>query len=101
MTNANAPVADAAANSTEEWTPIYSRWRHGGWIVHNVQYPGGACGCVSNNYVDKKWRIVCDSRRKGLNEPGDFTFPSRDAAARAERELVTLLHAQQTANAAS
>jgi hypothetical protein len=59
----------------------YTPWRHGGWYVHGVRYPGGACGCVSRNYVDKKWRIVCDSR------PGDITYPSRDAAARAEREV--------------
>ena len=80
-----------------DWTPIYSRWRHGGWYVDNIRYPSGGCGCVSNNYDDKKWRIACDSRRRGLNEPGDYTFPSRDAAARAERELVAALTAQQAA----
>lgn len=73
------------------FTPIYSKWRHGGWYVHNVQYPEGGCGCVSNNYVDKKWRIACDSRRNKLGEPGDFTFKSRDAAARAEHALVNAL----------
>ena len=62
-----------------EWTPQFSRWRHGGWYVNNVTYPSGAVGCVSNNYEDKKWRIVCD--------PSETTFPSRDAAARAERVL--------------
>lgn len=70
-----------------EWTPVYDVWRHGGWYVHNVTHPNGGCGCVSSNYEDKKWRIVCDPRRLNLNEPGDFTFPSRDAAARAELEL--------------
>ena len=62
----------------------YSRWRHGGWYVSDVRYPSGACGCVSNNYPDKKWRIVCDERRLALNAPGDVTFHSREAAARAE-----------------
>lgn len=66
----------------------YSRWRHGGWYVHDVRYPSGACGCVSNNYPDKKWRIACDDRRKELGGEGDFTFATRDAAARAELELV-------------
>lgn len=75
------PIADA-------WEPSFSRWRHGGWYVHNIRYPNGGCGCVSNNYPDKKWRIACDNRRNALGEEGDFTFPSRDAAARAERELV-------------
>lgn len=65
----------------EEWTPTYSPWRHGGWYVNNVRYPSGAVGCVSRNYPDKKWRIVCDDR------PGDHTYASRDAAARAERVL--------------
>jgi len=65
----------------------YSRWRHGGWYVNGVRYASGACGCVSNNYPDKKWRIVCDDRRQGLNEPGDVTFRSREEAARAEQVL--------------
>lgn len=60
----------------------YSRWRHGGWYVHNVRYPSGAIGCVSNNYADKKWRIACDSR-----DPQP-TFRTRDEAARAEWHLV-------------
>src|SRR5207249_575694 len=62
--------------------PVYSRWRHGGWYVHNVRYPSGACGCVSRNYPDGKWRIVCDER-----DPRP-TYPSRDAAALAELELI-------------
>ncbi|MDK9702409.1 MAG: hypothetical protein OEL20_04665 [Sulfuritalea sp.] len=66
----------------QEWTPSYSPWRHGGWYVNNVKYPNGACGCVSSNYPDKKWRIACDGR------PNDYTFPTRDAAAKAELELV-------------
>lgn len=61
------------------WTPEYESWRHGGWYVTNVYWPEGGCGCVSNNYPDRKWRIVC--------EYSGTTFPSRDAAARAERVL--------------
>lgn len=59
----------------------YRRWRHGGWYVNNVRYPSGAVGCVSRNYADRKWRIVCDER------PDPPTFRSRDEAARAERDL--------------
>lgn len=75
-------------NDASEFKPTYSAWRHGGWYVTNIQRPGGAMGCVSNNYQDGKWRIVCDDRRIDLNAPGDFTFPTRDAAARAEYDLV-------------
>lgn len=74
-----------------DWKPRYERWRHGGWYVGGIYYPNGGCGCVSNNYPDKKWRIACDPRRFDLNEPGDFTFPTRDAAARAELELLLSL----------
>ncbi len=62
------------------WQPQFSRWRHGGWYVENVHYPH-AVGCVSRNYPDRKWRIVCDKRE------GDHVYPTRDAAARAEREI--------------
>lgn len=41
----------------------YSRWRHGGWYVIGIRDPNGACGCVSNKYLDKKWRIACDDRK--------------------------------------
>jgi hypothetical protein len=88
------PHAKAANSKTQNWQPIFSRWRHGGWYVHNVNYPSGAIGCVSNNYVDHKWRIVCDPRRTDLNVEGDFTFTTRDAAARAERELVDAMSSQ-------
>lgn len=81
-------------NNSKPWTPDYSRWRHGGWYVHNVRYPSGAVGCVSRNYPDRKWRIVCDERRKGLGEPGDITFSDRNSAARAELELVSALTAK-------
>lgn len=65
----------------------YEKWRHGGWTVTGVRYPSGACGCVSSNYKDGKWRIVCDDRRVALGEDGDFTFPTREKAARAEQAL--------------
>lgn len=66
------------------WVPEYSKWRHGGWYVTNVRYPGGATGCVSNNYADRKWRIVCGE----IHVP----FPSRDAAARAEYAITLQLY---------
>jgi len=65
------------------WTPEYRSWRHGGWYVTNVRYPQGGCGCVSRNYSDKKWRIVC-------GRPHEETFASRDDAARAERAITLL-----------
>jgi hypothetical protein len=49
--------------------------------VDNLRYPSGAVGCVSRNYPDKKWRIVCADQ-------DDVTYASRDAAARAERRMV-------------
>ena len=67
----------------------YSRWRHGGWYVHNVRYPSGAVGCVSRNYADRKWRIACDPR-PFEQQP---TFKCRDDAARAEWELARSLEA--------
>lgn len=79
------------------WQPSYERWRHGGWYVGGAYYPDedgelkGGTGCISNNYVDKKWRIVDDVRRDDLGEPGDFTFPNRDAAARAQLEYCLML----------
>lgn len=71
--------------------PRYSKWRHGGWYVHGVPYPTGCSGCVSNKYPDKKWRIVCDYRRKDIGGEGDFTYPSRDDAAKAEYALAIQL----------
>lgn len=82
------------AQSTERtpvFSPVFSRWRHGGWYVSNVIYPTGACGCVSNNFPDRKWRIVCDDRRKELGGEGDITYPSRHAAAVAEHLIATAL----------
>lgn len=69
MTLNTEPAAD--------WTPIFNPWRHGGWYVSNVRYPSGAVGCVSRNYPDRKWRVVCSGE--------SATYPTRDAAARAER----------------
>ena len=65
------------------WTPSYNKWRHGGWYV-NVSYPSGAVGCVSNNYPDRKWRIVCDPRPDAHEK---HIYRSRAEAAQAEREL--------------
>lgn len=72
-----------------DWTPMYERWRHGGWYVTNLHYPSGAVGCVSRNYPDHKWRIACDPRPDGYAH----TYPNRDAAARAEYALVQQLKA--------
>lgn len=70
----------ASAAASPDWTPRYEPWRHGGWYVMNLRYPSGACGCVSRNYPDKKWRIVCAGQ-------DEITYANRDSAARAEREL--------------
>lgn len=80
------------------WEPAFTRWRHGGWYVSNVHHLGGACGCVSNNYPDKKWRIVDDPRRNELGAAGDFTFPSRHEAAVAEYEMATAEIAEELRN---
>jgi hypothetical protein len=77
--------------NTPPETFTYDAWRHGGWYVLEVRYPSGAVGCVSRNYTDRKWRIACDPRPGAY--PGgenDFTYPNRDAAARAEWELAEL-----------
>ena len=58
--------------------PMASR----GLVRHNVRYPSGAVGCVSNNYPDRKWRIVCG--------PHDLTFSTRGDAAKAERIFASL-----------
>lgn len=84
----NATLAEARAAAAEHapgdnWVPEYSPWRHGGWYVDNVSYPSKAIGCVSRNYADKQWRIVCDTRPFETAP----TFPSRDDAARAEFAL--------------
>lgn len=71
---------------SEQWIPQYEAWRHGGWYVMNTRYPSGAVGCVSRNYSDRKWRIVCDDNA-GPGEPGDITFKTRDDAARAEHAV--------------
>lgn len=73
--------------SVRGWTPTYAPWRHGGYYVTNVRYPSGACGCVSNNYADRKWRIVTENTGPGAE--GDRTFRTRDDAARAELERAT------------
>ena len=66
----------------------YARWRHGGWYVEDVIYPSGAVGCVSRNYLDRKWRIACDDRPDAYEL---FTYPNRTAAADAEAAIVAAL----------
>jgi len=75
---------------TDRTLPLdYSPWRNGGWYVGNVRYPNGAVGCVSRNYPDKRWRIACDERQ------GDYTYRTRDAAARAEQVLALSQYTDQ------
>lgn len=79
------------------WQPAYARRSDGDWQVTNLRYPGGGTARVSNRYPDRKWRIVNDKRRTAINAPGDFTYPTRDAAARAERECLLRASAPATA----
>lgn len=51
--------------------------------MSEVRYPSGACGCVSRNYRDRKWRIACDPREFETAP----TFKNRDEAALAEWNL--------------
>lgn len=76
------------SQNAADWAPHFESWRHGGWYVTNLAYPSGACGCVSRNYADKKWRIACDPR------PFDQqpTFKSRVEAAHGERDLINSLY---------
>ncbi len=100
MTNVQSKQTEQTSSRfvvPSDWVPVYSKWRHGGWYVHNVRRPGNACGCVSRNYKDGKWRIVCDDRRGNLGEEGDYTFKTRDEAARAEYLLALELHAAEEA----
>jgi hypothetical protein len=82
-------LPDVAEQPTRQsWQATYEPWRHGGWYVTNVRYPSGAVGCVSRNYGDRKWRIACDPRDGSFpGGPNDHTYPSREAAARAERDI--------------
>ncbi|CAD0362119.1 MULTISPECIES: hypothetical protein [Xanthomonas] len=63
----------------------YTPWRDGGWYVPSIRYANGAIGCVSRNYPDKRWRVVCDPR--GDAAP---TYKSRHQAAAAECLLAAL-----------
>lgn len=76
-----APPVEIASPPTKFF---YSPWRKGGWYVDNVRYPSGACGCVSRNYADGKWRIACHPRASYDDAP---TFKTRDEAALAEWHL--------------
>jgi hypothetical protein len=73
-------IADFVAPDPD-FEPTYERWRHGGWYVLGVRHRNGGIGCVSRNFPDRRWRIVCDSR------DGEHTYRSRDEAARAEYAL--------------
>jgi hypothetical protein len=84
-------MASAATGTDQRWQPEFSLWRHGGWYVDNLSYPSGAVGCVSRNYPDGKWRIVCDPR-PFESRP---TFKNRIEAAFAERELIEELSRNQ------
>ena len=77
------PVPDYMLGA--DWTPEYDSWRHGGWYVSNIRYPSGACGCVSRNYEDRKWRIVCSGSH-------DTTYATRNEAAHAERSYALSLY---------
>ena len=77
----------ACPQSTPPESFRYESWRHGGWYVHEVHYPSGAIGCVSRNFADKQWRIVCDPRPFATAP----TFKNRDEAARAEWHLAQSL----------
>ncbi|MCK1577824.1 hypothetical protein [Bradyrhizobium sp. 174] len=79
-----------SATSTPTLPPpefTYERWRHGGWYVYPTRWPNGGCGCVSNNYEDKKWRIACDPR-PFEEQP---TFKTRAEAGLAEWHFVQTL----------
>lgn len=84
--DAEAEAKEGLAGEAEEWVPEYDPWRHGGFYVTNITYPSGAVGCVHNNHHSKdgKWRIV--------NDRTETSFPTRDAAAKAERVAVAMLH---------
>lgn len=85
-------VSLASFEPPEGWEPGFSRYRHGGWYS-TVRYPTGASVCVSRNYPDGKWRIVCDRRQWNPGKQGDITFPNRVAATRAEYVLTKLQEA--------
>jgi hypothetical protein len=73
-------IADFVAPDPD-FEPAYERRRQGGWYVLGVRHKNGGIGCVSRDYPDRRWRIVCDSR------DGYHTYASRDEAARAEYAL--------------
>jgi hypothetical protein len=66
------------------WKPEFEPWRQGTWLVKDVDFPDGTRACVSSDYPDGKWRIICDE---------SFTpYPTRDAAARGARTLAHHKH---------
>jgi hypothetical protein len=79
----NGPRRRAARDQMdrEDWEPIYEKWRHGGSYVTNLIYPNGAVGCIASarHTASGKFEIACH------HDAG--TFPTRRAAAFAEREI--------------
>lgn len=75
----------------DKFKPDYERWRHGGWYT-DTQYPSGGCGCVSNNFPDKRWRIIDAG---GASD--DVSFSSRDDAAKAVHYAVGLAKQESAA----
>lgn len=73
----------ASFEAPDDWPFGFTPYRHGGWYT-TVRYPSRANGCVSRDYPDGKWRIVCDRRSD------DITYPTREAATRAEYVLAQL-----------
>lgn len=69
------------AMAREDWKPLYSPWRHGGSYVTTIVYPNGAIGCIASakHTLSGKFEIAC--------HPDAGTFPTRRAAAFAEREI--------------
>jgi hypothetical protein len=66
-----------------QWRPEFRpAGRSGAYFVTNVRYRNGRLGCVIRHWRDHhRWRILADTR---LGAP---TYPSKVAAAAAEREL--------------
>ena len=60
----------------------YGPWRHGGYYVNEIRYPNGAAGCVAGPDKNGRWWIACDERE------APESYPTRKAAATAERNLI-------------
>jgi len=80
-------LARRARMERDDWAPEYSSWRHGGSYITNVILPGGGCGCIASalHTISGKFESACFDLG---------TFPTRDAAARAERAHAIQLWAE-------